>query len=241
MNAVVLIAKRELKALFDSPIAYIFLFVYLILSLAFFRIELFSDNQASLRHLFENMDWTFFILIPPLAMRQWAEEQKSGTLELLLTWPLKDWQIVVGKFLAASSLVAAALALTLPAAFMVDSMGHNLDWGPVWAGYLGALLMGLAYLSISFFLSAFTESQVAAFLLSLMACVLLWIPGESFLLEWIQSSTVTLFQEIGFGSRFRHFESGLLKLADICYYLSWIVLGCVFTTASFQRHRKPNS
>jgi ABC-2 type transport system permease protein len=241
MNSVIIIAKREWRALFDSPIAYIFLLVFLVLSLGFFQLELFEDNEASLRHLFENFDWTFFILIPPLAMRQWAEEQKSGTLELLLTWPLKEWEIVVGKFIAAGGLVLVALALTLPAAFMVDSLGGNLDWGPVLAGYLGASLMGLAYLSVSFFLSSFTRSQVAAFLLSLIACVLLWLPGEDFLLGWIHSSTVTVFQELGFGSRFRHFEAGLLKGADIVYYLSWILLGGLLTIYSFKRHRMPPS
>lgn len=238
MKGMLVVAERELKALFDSPIAYIFLLVFLILTLGLFRLDLFVENQASLRRLFENLDWTFFILIPPLAMRQWAEEQKSGTLELLLTWPLKDWQIVIGKFLAASLLILMALLLTVPAAFMVAQMGP-LDWGPVIAGYLGSWLMGMAYLAVSFFLSSFTQNQVAAFLLSLFACVLLWLPGENFLLQWIDASTATLFQELGFGSRFRRFESGLLKLADIAYYTSWILIGCMACALAFKRHRRP--
>jgi ABC-2 type transport system permease protein len=159
MKSLLTVAKREWKSLFDSPIAYIFLIVFLIISLSIFRNELFEDKQASLRHLFENLDVCFFILIPALAMRQWAEEQESGTLELLLTWPLSNWQIVCAKFMAASALILLALALTLPACFALSSMG-DLDWGPVWAGYLGAWLMGMAYLSISILISSFTQTQV---------------------------------------------------------------------------------
>lgn len=240
MKALFTVAKREWRALFDSPIAYIFLIVFLVLTLSIFRIELFEDKQASLRHLFENLDVCFFILIPALAMRQWAEEQESGTLELLLTWPLTNWQIVCAKFMASSALIFLALALTLPAAIAVASMG-DLDWGPVLAGYLGAWLMGMAYLSVSFLLSSFTQTQVAAFLLSLIACVLLWIPGESFLLTYLDASGVAFCQELGFGSRFRHFESGLIKFSDVMYYLSWIVLSLTLCSHSFQRHRRPNS
>ena len=164
MNRINSVALRELRSYFNSPIAYIFLAAFVGAALfTFFNIKaFFSHGQADLRGLFDAIPLLTLLLVPALTMRLWAEEAKQGTMELLLTLPARDHELVCGKFLASWALLAIGLAMTLPLAITVSSLG-NLDWGPVVGGYVGALLLGAAYLSVGQFVSALTENQILAF------------------------------------------------------------------------------
>ncbi|MGE4159391.1 MAG: ABC transporter permease [Planctomycetota bacterium] len=240
MRRAMVVARREVRSLFEGPLAYLFLAAFTVASLVTWRLSgLFDVGQATARLFFQNLDWTLFILVPPLAMRQWAEEARSGTLELLMTWPVTLGEVVLGKFLSGAFLLLVALGLTVPAAFMLGTLG-DLDPGPVLAGYFGAFLLGCAYLAACTFVSSFTKSQMAAFLASLVTCVALWLPGEGLLLGYLPPSLVEVGQSLGLGARLRHFEGGFVRLSDVAYYLSFVCVLVPATALSLGRLRDPS-
>jgi len=169
MKPIWIIAKREFKTFFDSLAAYILLVVFLGLSGFFtwlFGSDIFFIGQATLGPFFSVAYWTLFFFIPALTMKSLAEEKRSGTLELLLTKPITDWQVITGKFLAVFMLIAVALLLTLPYYFSLSFLG-SVDHGSVWSGYFGMLLMSMTLISIGLFASSVTNNQIVAFLLAL--------------------------------------------------------------------------
>ena len=169
MNKIWIIAVRELRTFFDSLTAYVLIIAFLGLSGFFtwlFGSDIFLIGQATLQPFFSVAYWTLFFFTPALTMRMLAEENKTGTIELLLTKAVTDWQVILGKFLACLMLISIALALTLPYYLSVWSLGP-IDHGSVWCGYLGLILMSTAYISIGLFTSSITNNQIVAFLLSL--------------------------------------------------------------------------
>ena len=169
MKPIWIIAKRELRAFFDSLIAYILIIVFLGLSGFFtwlFGSDIFFIGQATLQPFFSVAYWTLFFFIPALTMKMIAEEKRMGTIELLLTKSVSDWQVILGKFTACLILIGIALLLTLPYYITVWFLGP-IDHGAVWSGYLGMILMSMAYISIGLFASSITNNQIVAFLLSL--------------------------------------------------------------------------
>ena len=171
MNRALIVTKKELASYFSSPTAYIFLGTYLLVSMfTFFWVEkFFSRNIADLRPLFEWMPVLLVFLIATLTMRMWSEERRMGTVEFLLTLPIKTHELVVGKFLACLSLVAIALALTFGLAISVQILG-DLDWGPAIGAYLASLLLAAAYTAIGLYISAKTESQIVSLILTVLVC-----------------------------------------------------------------------
>jgi ABC-2 type transport system permease protein len=223
MLSVLTLARKELRQMFLSPIAYAFLIVFVFfVTFMFFR-SFFLVQETSMAGFFGLFPIAFAIVIPGMTMRMWAEERKQGTIEFLLTSPIETWHIVLGKFLAGLALVGACLVLTLLVPYTVGRYG-NLDPGPVWGGYLGALLMGGTCIAISMFLSAFTQDQVVAFL-----------PGVSVLLGLVLIGHPFIASEFGAGSAFgtfarvisptSHFESigrGVIDIRDIYYFVVMI-------------------
>ena len=169
MNRIKAVAGRELRAYFNSPIAYVFLLVFVGAALfTFFNANaFFSRGRADLRGLFDAVPFLMVLLVPALTMRLWAEERKQGTLEVLLTLPARDHELVAGKFLASWALLGVGLVLTAALPLTVSTIG-DLDWGPVLGGYLAALLLWGAYLAVGQFVSATTENQILAFILALV-------------------------------------------------------------------------
>jgi ABC-2 type transport system permease protein len=221
MNRIRAVAMRELRSYFNSPIAYVFLLVFSLAAMfTFFNVNtFFARGQADLRGLFEAIPLLTLLLVPALTMRLWAEEAKQGTLELLLTFPVRDHELVLGKFLASWLLLAFALLLTLPLAVSVAMLGQ-LDWGPVVGGYLGALLLGGGYLAVGQFLSALTENQILAFILAFVVCLAFYGVGSELFSGLFPDRTAALMRSLGTGSRFESIARGVIDLRDLLYYAS---------------------
>ncbi len=224
------ITRREFVGFFASPMAYLFLGVFLaVLLFAFFWVEaFFSRNIADLRPLFEWMPLLLIFLVAALTMRQWAEERRSGTLELLLTAPVPAACWVLGKFLAALGLVALALLLTLPLPVTVAALGP-LDWGPVAGAYLASLLLAAAYVSIGLFMSSRSDNQLVSLIGTLLLCGLLYLLGSDTLDDLFDYRTGEWLRQLGLGSRFAAIARGVIDLGDLYYYFSlcaaFLVLG----------------
>jgi ABC-2 type transport system permease protein len=226
MLTIWIIAKRELNAFFDSLLAYILIIVFLAFTGFFtwiFGSDIFLVNQASLQSFFGVAYWTLFIVIPALTMKLIAEERNSGTIEVILTKPVTDWQFVVGKFIAALMLIIFTLALTLPYYITVAFIGP-IDHGATICGYLGLILMSAVYISIGIFASSITTNQIISFLIALIIGIffhlLFGILGNSFpgffgnILDYMSLTT--------------HFESisrGVIDTKDLFYFFSIIALG----------------
>ncbi len=221
MTRIRAVALRELRAYFNSPIAYVFLLVFVGAALfTFFNIgAFFSRGRADLRGLFDAIPFLMVLLVPALTMRLWAEESKQGTMEVLLTLPARDYELVIGKFLASWLLLAIGLALTLVLPFTVAGLG-NLDWGPVIGGYIGALLLGAGYLAIGQFVSSTTENQILAFIMALVICLGFYGIGLETFAGLFPDYTSTVMRSIGTGARFESIARGVIDLRDLAYYLS---------------------
>lgn len=219
MNAVATVAKRELRAYFNSPMAYVFLVVFTVgATLLFFNLPpFFAVGEASLRGLWDKVPLILLFLVPALTMRLWAEEARQGTLESLVTMPARDSQLVLGKFLASWALLGVGLLLTLGLPLTVASIG-NLDWGPVIGGYCGAMLLGAAYLAIGQFVSATTENQLLAFILTLAVCLIFYGFGWAVFTSELPQGAAEFFRKLGTGSRFERIARGVLELHDVLYY-----------------------
>ena len=155
--------KKELMSYFNSPIAYIFIAVFLVVGNWLFFYSFFVSQQASMRNYFNLLPWIFLFLSPALTMRLWSEEKRSGTIEFLLTLPITDWQAVLGKFLGSLAFLTISLLFTLTIPITIMSLG-NVDLGPIIGGYLGSILMGAVYLSLGGFISSLTKNQIIAFI-----------------------------------------------------------------------------
>lgn len=215
------IFKKEFRSYFNSPIAYIFIGVFLVVSGWLFWQRFFLVGQAQMRSFFSLLPWLFLFLIPALSMRLWSEEKKQGTMELLLTLPIRDFEIVLAKFLAAMGFLTAALGLTLPLVFTVARLG-DIDSGAAVGGYLGALFIGAFYLSLGEFISSLTKNQIVAFLLSTVFLFVAFILGQDYVLMPFSGSLAVLFNFLSPAGHYNNLIKGVLDLRDIFYFLSFI-------------------
>jgi ABC-2 type transport system permease protein len=232
MKKIWVIARKELQTFFDSLMAYIMIVLFLGFSGFFtwiYGADVFLVNQASLQSFFGIAYWTLFFFIPALTMRMVAEEKRSGTIELLLTRPVSDWQVVIGKFLATLVLILIAILLTLPYYITVASLGP-VDHGAVWTGYLGLVLMSAAYISIGLFASSISTNQIVGFLVALFIGIFFHI-----IFEVLAANIGGFFGKLfGYLSMSDHFESvsrGVIDTKDLIYFFSIIFLGLIGTEA----------
>ncbi|WP_430390757.1 ABC transporter permease subunit [Dyella sp. 20L07] len=234
MSPVAAVARRELRSYFVTPVAYVFLVIFLVLAgiLTFYAGDFYARGQADLQPFFTMHPWLYLVLVPAVSMRMWAEEAKGGTLELLLSLPLSLAQAMLGKFLAAWLFIGLALLLTFPIWITVNYLGSP-DNGVILAGYLGSWLMAGAFLAIGACLSAVTQSQVVAFVLTMVVCFLLILVGQPQVMEFFQGSLPRkLVNGMAHLSMLRHFEAisrGVLDLRDLLYFLlsmaAWLTAG----------------
>lgn len=221
MQNITAILKKEFRSYFNSPIAYIFITFFLGISAWLFFQNFFIVNQAEMRSFFGLMPWIFLFFIPAVTMKLWSEEKKIGTIEILMTLPIRDYEVVVGKFLASFALLAVTVLLTLVVPFSIMSLG-NPDVGTLIAGYIGLLLMGAAYIAIGFFASTLTENQIIAFIIGIVVCLVLLLIGEDFVLFKTPNWLVPIFSYLGLGAHYSSILRGVLDSRDIIYYLSLI-------------------
>jgi len=221
MRNILTIFQKEFKSYFNSPIAYIFIITFILFSSWLFFRTFFLVDQAHLRPLFSIFPWLFLILAPSITMRAWAEEKKMGTIEVLMTLPLKDYEVVLGKFLASFFFMITTVVLTFPLAITVYSLG-NPDTGSIIGGYMGAILMGGAYLSIGLFCSSLTKNQIVAFIISTVTCFILLIIGEDIVLMSAPDTFAPIFSYLGLGTHFESISRGVIDSRDLVYYFSTI-------------------
>ncbi len=229
MNDVSSIFKREFRAYFATPLAYVFIVIFLIVTgvFTFYVGGFFDRGQADLKPFFAYHPWLYLFLIPSLSMRLWAEERKSGSLELLMTLPVPTWAVVAGKYLAAWAFAGLALALTFPIWVTVSYLGDP-DNGVIFAGYIASLLMAGAYLAIGAALSAMTKNQVVAFILTVTVCFLFTVSGLPIVLDffqaWAPQFLLTLIAGFSFLTHFNTIIDGVIEGRDFVYFLSLIAL-----------------
>lgn len=234
MHTVTVILKRELASYFATPLAYVFILIFLVLasSFTFYVGGFYERGQADLLPFFNFHPWLYLFLIPAVSMRLWAEERASGSVELLLTLPVTVWQAVLGKFLAAWAFVALALALTFPLWITVNYLGAP-DNGVIVAAYLGSLLMAGGFLAIGSCASALTRSQVVAFIVAVVACFVFLLAGFPLVLDafraWAPQGLVDAIASLSFLAHYEAIAKGVLDLRDVLYFLMTIAF---FLTAT---------
>lgn len=221
--------KRELSGYFITPVAYVFIVVFLLLAGVFtFQIgDLFERRQADLRPFFNFHPWFYLFLIPAISMRLWAEERKQGTIELLMTLPISRFGAVLGKFLAAWAFAGVALMLTFPIWITVNYLG-NPDNGAIFAAYIGSLLMAGGFLALGSCISAMTRNQVIAFVLAVVACLGFLLAGFppvlDFFRQWAPAEIVNAISGFSFMTRFDSISKGVIAPADLVFFVSLIAV-----------------
>jgi ABC-2 type transport system permease protein len=232
------LTRKELRAYFGSPMALIFVGTFLVVTLfVFFWMEtFFARDIADVRPLFRWMPVLLVFLVAALTMRQWSEEQRGGTLEILLTLPVRRYSLVLGKFLAVMALVGVSLALTLFLPITVSILG-DLDWGPVFGGYLAALLMAAAYVAIGLFVSSRTDNQIVALILTVLLCGAFYLVGTQGITSLVGDTPGEILRSLGTGSRFESIERGVIDLRDLVYYLSLTALFLLLNVLSLDGKR----
>ena len=236
------IAKRELAAYFVSPVAYIFLVIFLLMA-GFFTFAaggFFERGEASLASFFTWQPWLFLLLVPAVGMRLWSEERRSGTIELLLTMPVTTWQAIVAKFLASWLFLAIAIALTFPFILTVNLLGSP-DNGQIFTGYLGSVMLAGAYLAVTCMTSAMTRNQVVALIVSVVILLFLVLAGygpvTSLLTRWAGPAVVDTVAAFSVMTHFDGFQRGVVDSRDFLYFVSVIGFALFATGVVIRSHR----
>ena len=229
MSAVISVFKREFASYFATPIAFVFLIIFLFAMgvFTFYIGNFYTAGVADLQSFFNFHPWLYLFLIPALAMRLWAEERRSGTMELLLTLPIPVWATVLGKYLAAWAFAGLALALTFPIWITVNYLGHP-DNGVILASYIGSFLMAGAYLSIGTAISSATSNQVIAFVVSVVVCFMFTVAGATAVTDafqgWAPVTLVDVISSFSFITHFNAISAGVIDLRDLVFFFSLIGL-----------------
>jgi len=241
MRNTLIVARRELGGYFATPVASVFIVIFLVLqgALTFNLGNFFSRGQADLNPFFTFIPWVFLLLVPAITMRLWAEERRLGTIELLLSLPITQAQAVVGKFLAAWAFCAIALLLTFPFVITVNVLG-NPDNGVIASGYVGSLIIAGAFLAVGSAMSAATKNQVIAFVLGLAVCFVFAMASYSVVTDFLSRNIPTLAavaRRFAVIDRFQDFTRGVVSLRDLVFFASFIVFWLFVTTVLVERNK----
>ncbi|HYY89690.1 MAG TPA: ABC transporter permease [Chloroflexota bacterium] len=228
------VATRELRSYFLSPLAYVVIALFLLLSGYLFALILNSSREATLRPLISNVSVLFLFIIPAISMRLLAEEQRTGTVELLLTNPVQEWEIVVGKFVAAIMLLLVMLALTLLYPIFLFVFG-NPDRGPILTGYLGVFLQAAAFMAVGLWASSLTQNQIVAAIVAFGALLLLWLSDN--LGQFLGGTIGSIVSYASVINHFQQFPQGVINSQDVIYYVTLVAAGLVLSTLSLQARR----
>ncbi|MBU0506935.1 ABC transporter permease [bacterium] len=236
MKTVFTLTSKELKELFSSPVAYVFMTTFLFLVFWLFFSNFFVVGQASLRYFFDWFPLLFIVFLPAITMARWSEEKRSGTHELLLTLPVSETTLVLGKFFACVIILVCTLILTIPLVITTSFLG-DLDTGQSLAAYLGVFLMGITYLSLGLFISALTKNQVIAFLFTVVILFVLYIINEPFVTAYAPKTLIPYLQYTSLSYHFEAMMRGVLDSRDIVFFLSLTGVFLYSNTACLVAHR----
>lgn len=241
MRTTFIVARRELGGYFATPVASVFIVIFLVLqgALTFNLGNFFGRGQADLNPFFTFIPWVFLLLVPAITMRLWAEERRQGTIELLLSLPITQAQAVIGKFLAAWAFCAIALLLTFPFVITVNLLG-NPDNGVIASGYVGSLIIAGAFLSVGSAMSAATKNQVIAFVLGLAVCFVFAMASYSVVTDFLSENVPTLAsvaRRLAVVDRFQDFTRGVVSLRDLVFFASFIGFWLYLTTVLVERNK----
>ena len=234
MQRTLTIAKREFRGYFNSPAAYIVVCLFLLLMGFFFWNPFFLINRASVRNMFDMMPIFLLPTAPALTMGLLSEEKRTGTIEILLTMPVKDTEVILGKYLAALGLLAVLFLCTLAYPISVSTLGH-LDWGPVFAGYFALLLQGGAMLAIGVLASSWTDNQLIAFFTSTVICFTFWIVSR--FLPFLPQAIASAVEWLSFDYHFQDLVRGVIDTRHVIYFLSVIAFSLALAFRSLESRR----
>ncbi|OVE80875.1 hypothetical protein BVY03_05285 [bacterium K02(2017)] len=223
MKTIFTLAKKELYANFSSPIAYVFLAVFLFVSFWLYFSGVFLVGQASLRIFFGWIPLLYIILLPSVTMGIWAEERKTGSFELLLTMPVSHLKIILGKYLATISFLFILLLCTTPLVAVMSFLGE-LDMGMIIGAYLGLFLLGVSYLALGLFVSSLTKNQIVAFIVSVLVLFLFYVVAEPLVTSYLPNHFIPFFQFLSFNYHFTSMARGVIDTRDLIYFLSTVFL-----------------
>ncbi len=232
-NPVLCIFRKELRSYFGSPIAYIFITLFLVVTSYLFFMDYFLMEDANMRSYFSFLPWIFLLFVPAISMRLIAEERRLNTIEVILTLPVSDWQFVFGKYLSALAFLIISILLSFPIVIVLYYTGKP-DIGPIIGGYTGTVFMGAAYLSIGMYISSITRNQIIAFIVTAILILFFLIIGLPMLLFSIPSWLVPLFRWMSFFDHFISVSRGVIDLRDILYYISVIFIFLILTYNSLK-------
>jgi ABC-type uncharacterized transport system involved in gliding motility auxiliary subunit/ABC-type transport system involved in multi-copper enzyme maturation permease subunit len=235
---------REMKAYFTSPIAYIFVIVFVVLTCGLYMASFFLAERAEMRAFFSLLPIVLMVFVPAVTMRLWAEDKKMGTIELLLTFPMKSWQILLGKFFASLAFLTVALAGTLPLPIIVSVLGRP-DSGPIIGGYVGSLLLGAFFLSLGLFISGLCKDQIVAFILSVIACFFFFFVGTDFFTTiiggWLSMIATFLHDYVGLTRHFDGIQRGIIDARALIYFISMTVLFLALNAVYLEGRLRPRA
>jgi ABC-2 type transport system permease protein len=234
MSASTTVAKREIRAYFNSPVAYIVVTVFMLIVGYLYWSQLFLEKQTELRYYFSLTPLVFTFILPAITMRLFAEEKGSGTLEMLITMPVRDWEVVLGKFLAGMAMLAAIVFMTMFYGVTLSLLGP-VDKGPMITGYLGLLLMGGSYIAIGVMASSLTRNQIVAFILAFAISFAFFIFGQ--VVQYVPDWLAPVLSFLSMGNHFDSLSRGVVDSRDVIYYLSVMVVSLVIATASLESRK----
>ncbi len=242
MKVIGALFRRELQSYFATPVAYVFIVIFLVLmgAFTFYLGNFYERGQADLGPFFIFHPWLYLLLVPAITMRLWAEERKTGSIELLMTLPITPWQAVLGKYLAAWAFTGVALSLTFPIWITVNYLG-NPDNGAIVAAYIGSFLMAGGFLAIGACLSATTPNQVIAFVITVVVCFVFLVSGFPMVLDfftsWAPQILVDGIASLSFLTHFESISKGVIDLRDLIYF-SFLILAFLYANTIVLRWRQ---
>ena len=235
MRNVLYIAGKELRSYFVSPVAYVIAAFWLVALGIFFWLSVSSSGEATMRYMFGVVPVLLLLIAPALTMRLIAEEHRTGTLELLMTSPVQDWAVVIGKFLGALGLYIAMTAMTLFFPLLLTLLGGNPDWGPIWSGYVGLALMGGAFLSVGLFASALTSNQMVSAMIAFVILLILFIMSS--VAQNVSANVGDFLAKLSLSDRFDSYTRGIVDLKDSIFYITFIAVTLFLTIQVLEARR----
>ncbi len=237
MRNLLVIAGKELRSYFVSPVAYVIVAFWLVAIGFFFWRSVDITSEASLRNTFGVVTILLLLISPALTMRLLAEELRTGTLELLLTAPVRDWSVVIGKFLGALGLYLAMMGLTLFYPLLLVLLGGDPDWGPIWSGYFGLVLLGMAFLAVGLFASSLTSNQMVSAVIAFVILLILFVIGQ--IAGGVAQGLSDFLTQFSLSDRYDPFERGIIDLKDVVFYLTFtaVVLFLTVQVVEGRRYR----